>query len=174
MELITPGIGLIFWTTVVFLVLFFVLKKYAWPSVLSMLKEREQAIESALSAAEKAREEIQNIHADNEKLLREARIQSDEILRSAEELRKETIGKAQNEAQKEYDRIVENARQAIENEKQAAIVELQNEVAKLSLDIAEKILREEMKNKQQYDSLIEKSITDAKLQNEWLPPNVWI
>jgi F-type H+-transporting ATPase subunit b len=126
-----------------------------------MLKERETAISNALSAAEKAREEMKQLHADNEKLLREARVQSDEILHRANEMRKETIGKAQNEAQKEYERILESARFAIENEKKAALVELQNEVAKLSLDIAEKILREEMKNKQQYDSLIEKTIQDV-------------
>ncbi len=163
MELITPGIGLIFWMTLIFLVLFFALKRFAWPMILSMLKEREEAINNALHTAEKAREEIKNLHADNERLLREARIQSDEILRNAEEIRKETIGKAQNEAQKEYERILENARLAIENEKKSAIIELQNEVAKLSIDIAEKILCEEMKNKQQYDALIEKSIQDANL-----------
>ena len=166
MDLITPNIGLVFWMTLIFLALFFVLKKFAWPSILSMLKEREEAICNALNAAEKAREEIKNLHTDNEKLLREARIQSDEILRSADEMRKQTIGKAQNEAQKEYERIIENARLAIENEKKAAIIELQNEVAKLSIDIAEKILREELKNKQQYDILIEKSIKDVNLHKQ--------
>jgi F-type H+-transporting ATPase subunit b len=163
MELITPGIGLVFWMTLTFLVLFFALKKFAWPSVLSMLKEREEAISNALSAAEKAREEIKELHADNEKLLREARIQSEEILHRADEMRKQTIGRAQNEAQKEFERIVGTARETIENEKRAAIMELQNEVAKLSIDIAEKILREEMKNKQQYDKMIEKSINDINL-----------
>jgi F-type H+-transporting ATPase subunit b len=166
MELISPNIGLVFWTTLIFLILFFGLKKFAWPSILTMLKERETAISNALSAAEKAREEIKHLHADNEKLLREARIQSEEILRRADEMRKETIGKAQNEAQKEYERILENARFAIENEKNAAIVELQNEVAKLSIDIAEKILGEEMKNKQQYDKMIEKSIQDININKQ--------
>jgi F-type H+-transporting ATPase subunit b len=161
--LLDPGIGLIFWMTLVFLALFFVLKKFAWPFILKALTEREGAIASALSAAEKAREEIKNLHIDNERLLREARIQSDEILRRANEMRKETVGKAQNEAQKEYERIIENARLAIENEKKAAIIELKNEVAKLSIDIAEKILREEMKNKWQYDALMEKSIKDVNL-----------
>ncbi|MCL2683465.1 MAG: F0F1 ATP synthase subunit B [Bacteroidales bacterium] len=165
LDLITPNIGLVFWMTVVFLVLFFALKKFAWPSVLSILKEREEAIENALTAAEKAREEIKNLNADNEKLLREARIQSEEILRSADEMRKQTIGKAQNEAQKEYERIIENARLAVENEKKAAIAELQNEVAKLSIDIAEKILREELKNKQNYNALIEKSIKEVNLHH---------
>ena len=160
MELISPNIGLVFWTTLTFLVLFLLLKKFAWPVILSTLKERETAIANALSAAEKAREEMKQLHSDNEKLLREARMQCDEILRRGNEMRKEAIGKAQNEAQKEYDRLLENARLAIETEKKAAIVELQNEVAKLSIDIAEKILREEMKNKQQYDKLIEKSIQD--------------
>jgi len=163
MELITPGIGLIFWMTLIFLVLFFALKKFAWPVILSTLKEREEAIKNALTAAEKAREEIKNLHTDNERLLREARIQSDEILLSANEIRKQTIGKAQNEALKEYDRIIESARFAIENEKKAAIIELRNEVAKLSIDIAEKIIREELKNKIQYDALIDKSIKDVTL-----------
>jgi len=160
MELIKPDIGLLFWTVLIFLVLFFVLKRFAWPPILTMLKERETAISNALSAAEKAREEMKEIHADNEKLLREARIQSDEILRRANEIRQETIGKAQNEAIKEYERLLGNARQAIENEKKTAITELQNELARHSINIAEKILREEMKNKQQYDKLIEKSIQE--------------
>ena len=165
MELITPNAGLIFWTTLIFLILFLILKKFAWPSILSMLKEREQAISNALSAAEKAREECKNLYADNEKLLREARMQSDEILRTANDMRKQLIGQAQNDAQKEYERIIENARETIDNEKQAAIIELQNEVAKLSIDIAEKILREEMKNKKQHDELIRKSITDVNLKS---------
>jgi len=166
MELIKPDLGLLFWTALIFLTLFFVLKKFAWPPILSMLKEREAAISEALSAAEKAREEIKELHADNEKLLREARIQSDEILRRANEIRKETIGKAQNEAQKEYARLLENARLAIENEKKSAITELQNELAKLSIDIAEKILREKMKNKQQYDKMIEKTIQDVNFAKQ--------
>ena len=166
MELIKPDLGLLFWTVLIFLTLFFVLKKFAWPPILSMLKEREAAISDALSAAEKAREEIKELHADNEKLLREARIQSDEILRRANEIRKETIGKAQNEAQKEYARLLENARLAIENEKKSAITELQNELAKLSIDIAEKILREKMKNKQQYDKMIEKTIQDVNFAKQ--------
>jgi len=166
MELIKPDLGLVFWTVLIFLVLFFVLKKFAWPAILSMLKEREAAISDALSAAEKAREEIKELHADNEKLLREARIQSDEILRRAEEIRKETIGKAQNEAQKEYSRLLENARLAIENEKKSAITELQNELARLSIDIAEKILREKMKNKQQYDKMIEKTIQEVNFTKQ--------
>ena len=161
MELIKPGIGLVFWTVLIFLVLFFALKKFAWPPILSMLKEREIAISDALSAAEKAREDIKNLHADNEKLLREARVESDEILRKANEIHKETIAKAQNDAQKESERLLEKARLVIENEKKAAVVELQNELAKFSINIAEKILREEMKNKQQYDKFIEKSIQDV-------------
>ncbi len=165
MEILNPGIGLIFWTTLIFAILFFALSKFAWPSILSMLSEREQNISNALNAAEKAREELKDLHADNEKLLREARMQCDELLRNADEMRKEMIGKAQNDAKQEYDRIVENAKNTIENEKRAAIIELKNEVAKLSIDIAEKILREEMENKKQYDNLIEKSILDVNLNN---------
>jgi F-type H+-transporting ATPase subunit b len=160
MELISPNIGLVFWTTLIFLIFFLILRKFAWPVILTMLKERETAISNALRAAEKAREEIKNLHADNEKLLREARIQSTEILRRAEEMRQETVQKSQNEAQKEYERILGNARFAIENEKKAAITELQNELAKFSIDIAEKILKEEMKNKQQYDKMIEKYVQE--------------
>ena len=163
MELITPGIGLTFWTTLIFLMLFFLLKKFAWPVILSVLKDRERAIAEALNAAEKAREEIKELHIDNEKLLRETRIQCDEILHKADERRKEVIGKAQNEAHKEYERIIGKAREAIENEKKAAIIQLENEVARLSIDIAEKILREEMKNKRQYDKMIEKSIQDVNI-----------
>jgi F-type H+-transporting ATPase subunit b len=161
MELITPDIGLVFWTLIIFLTLFLLLKKFAWPPILSMLKERESAISNALNAAEKAREEIKNLQVNNERLLVEARRVSDDILRRAEEIRRETIAKAQFEAHEEYDRILEDARLAIENEKKSAIIELQNELARLSIDIAEKILREEMKNKHQYDRLIDKTLQDA-------------
>ena len=163
MDLITPNIGLIFWTTLIFLTLFFGLKKLAWPAILSMLKDRELAISRALKAAEKAREEVEKLHISNEKMLVEARRISDDIMRRAEETRRETIAKAQFEANDEYKRIIDQARVAIENEKNVAIAELHNELAKLSIDIAEKILREELNNKQQYDKLIEKSLQEAKL-----------
>jgi F-type H+-transporting ATPase subunit b len=164
MELIKPDIGLVFWTVLIFLVFFLILRKFVWPVILTMLKERETAISDALNAAKKAREEIKNLQADNEKLLREARVQSSEILHRADEMRKEMIGQAQNEAHKEYKRILESARLAIENEKKSALTELQNEVAKLSIDIAEKILREEMRNKHQYDKFIEKTIEDINFK----------
>ena len=165
-RLITPDIWLIFWTTLIFLLLFFALKKFAWPPILSVLKQREEAIKNALIAAEKAREEIKNLHSDNEKLLREARVQSEEILHGADKMCKQLIGKAQNEAHKEYERIVETARQTIEREKKAALVELKNEMAKLSIGVAEKILREEMKNKRQYEGLLDKSIADINLNSK--------
>lgn len=161
MEILTPAIGLIFWTTIIFLLLFLALRKFAWPVIIKMLAEREQNIANALQAAEKAREELENLNADNEKLMREARMQCTEMLQNAENIRKELIGKAQNDAKQEYEKIVAEAMKNIENEKQAAIIELKNEVAKLSINIAEKILRQEMNNTQQYNNLIEKSIQDA-------------
>jgi F-type H+-transporting ATPase subunit b len=162
--LLNPNVGLIVWTMLIFLVLFFALKKFAWPVILSTLKERENEISRALNAAEKARKEMEKLHVSNEKLLQEARSVSSDILRRADEMRRETIAKAQIEANKEYEYILENARLAIENEKKAAIVELQNEVAELSIDIAEKILRDELKNKKQYDELIHKSIKNVNFR----------
>lgn len=163
MELVTPGIGLIFWTTLVFLILFFVLSKYAWKPILSSVNEREQKIQDALYLAEKTKEEMARIQADNQSLLREARDERDKILKEAKEAKDAIVGEAKNLAQKEANKLLENARLAIQNEKMAAITELKNQVATLSLDIAEKILKNELSSSDKQKTYVNTLLQDVNV-----------
>jgi F-type H+-transporting ATPase subunit b len=162
MELIQPGIGLIFWMTLSFFIVIFILKKFAWKPILNGLKEREKSIEEALNAAEKAREAMKNLKADNEKLLQEAKEERDNILRDARKMKENIITEAKEKAQAEANRIVEGALVTIENEKNAAVHDLKNQIATLSIEIAEKILKEELKTKGKQKELIDKLISEIK------------
>lgn len=163
MELVNPGIGLIFWMTLAFGTVFFVLSKFAWPSILRALKEREQHIEEALQAADITKEEMKKLKIDNEKLLREAKDERDAILNDARKIRDKMIDEARIRANEEADRIVESARERIENEKMAAMVEMKNQIAKVSIDIAEMILREKMKSDKAQTDFIERIIDESRL-----------
>jgi F-type H+-transporting ATPase subunit b len=163
MELVNPGIGLIFWMTLAFGTVFFVLSKFAWPSILRALKEREQHIEEALQAADITKEEMKKLKIDNEKLLKEAKDERDAILNDARKIRDKMIDEARIRANEEADRIVESARERIENEKMAAMVEMKNQIAKVSIDIAEMILREKMKSDKAQTDFIERIIDESRL-----------
>lgn len=163
MDLVTPGIGLMFWATFTFLLLLILLRKFAWKPILSMVKEREKSIEEALSAAQKAKEQMETLTANNEKIIIEARIERDQMLKEAREIKEKIIGEAANAAKEEGRKLLEQARQNIELEKTAAIVEIKNQVANLSVEIAEKILRKELSNDAKQKELIEAMIKDAKL-----------
>jgi len=163
MELVNPGIGLIFWMTLAFGTVFFVLSKFAWPSILRALKEREQHIEEALQAADITKEEMKKLKIDNEKLLKEAKDERDAILNDARKIRDKIIDEARIRANEEADRIVESARERIENEKMAAMVEMKNQIAKVSIDIAEMILREKMKSDKAQTDFIERIIDESRL-----------
>jgi len=163
MDLITPEIGLFFWQTIVFLVLLFLMAKFAWKPILSSVKNREQSINDALASAENARKEMQNLQSDNEQLLKEARAERDAILREARELKEKVITDASDEAKVKADKIVADAKRSIELEKQSAMAELKNHVAELSVEIAEKIVRKELSDKNEQHQMIEKMIGDAKL-----------
>ncbi|TRO67346.1 F0F1 ATP synthase subunit B [Christiangramia sabulilitoris] len=163
MDLITPEIGLFFWQTVVFLVLLFLMAKFAWKPILSSVKNREESINDALASAENARKEMQNLRSDNEQLLKEARAERDAILREARELKEKVITDASEEAKVKADKIVADAKRSIELEKQSAMAELKNHVAELSVEIAEKIVRKELSGKNEQHQMIEKMIGDAKL-----------
>ena len=141
MELITPGLGLIIWTSLSFLMLLGILSQFAWKPILAGLKERETNISDALSAAEKAKADIQKLQADNEKLLNEARAERDKILREAAAAAAEMIASAKGKAEAEGAKAMEVAKSAIANEKQAALVEIKNTAAVLSVEIAEKLLQ---------------------------------
>ena len=163
MDLVTPGIGLIFWQTLTFLVVLFLLSKFAWKPIMSSLREREESIETALSQAEKARLEMQSLMANNEKLLAEARVERDRILREAQEAGNQMIEEARGKASAEGNRMVEQARIAINMEKQAALTEVQNLVGSLSINIAEKLLRRELSDNQSQQELVKEYLKEAQL-----------
>ena len=142
--MVEPAIGLIFWTSLVFVVLLVLLKVFAWKPILSAVNKREQSIREALESAELAKEEIARLTADNKELLKEAHIERDNILKRAKEVEAGIIAEAKNIAKVQADKLVEQAREVIQTEKQAAVTELKNQVAVLSIEIAEKIVREQL------------------------------
>jgi F-type H+-transporting ATPase subunit b len=163
MELVQPAFGLVFWMLVSFLIVLFILGKFAWKPILKALKERETSIEDALRSADKAREAMETLKADNEKLLNEARAERERMLREARDTKDAIINEAKGKATTEANRLLQMAREAINNEKQAAITELKNQVATLSIEIAEKILREQLKDSAKQKELAEKYLKEVKL-----------
>ena len=160
MDLVMPGIGLLFWMTLTFSILLILLKKFAWKPIMASLKEREQDISSSLEIAKQTKVEMKQLQADNQKLLAQAREERDEILTSANKTKDQIISEAKDKAQKEADRIVESARENIQNEKRAALSEIKVLVAELSVEIAEKILKAELSDKDKQSNLVE-----SQLQN---------
>jgi len=158
MDLVMPGIGLIFWMTLVFSILLLLLKKFAWKPIMTSLKEREQDISSSLAMAKQTKAEMKQLQADNEKLLVQAREERDAILNEAKTTKDQIINEAKGKAQTEADRIVESARVDIENEKRAALTEIKTQVAELSIEIAEKVLKAELSNKAEQSKLVEKQL----------------
>lgn len=163
MDLITPGSGLIFWQLFGFLGLLFILIKFAWKPMLAALEERESSIENALKAAEKARNEMANLKADNEKLLQEARLERDTILKKAQEASLKMIEDAKNEASKVAAQQIENAKAVIETEKRAALTEVKNQVAILTLEVTEKLLRKTLSDEKAQKALVDEFVKDIKL-----------
>ncbi|QCR24194.1 F0F1 ATP synthase subunit B [Pontibacter sp. SGAir0037] len=163
MELVTPGIGLIFWQTLTFLIVLFLLSKVAWKPIMNALRERETNIENALSAAEKAKLEMQGLKAENEKLLAEARLERDKILKEATEAGNNIVESAKVKANEEGSRMIASAREAIETEKRAAIAEVKNMAAAMSLEIAERILRRELNDPQAQQALAQQYINEVTL-----------
>lgn len=163
MELVTPGLGLLFWMTLAFGILFFILKKFAWKPILTMISEREKSIEDALNAAEKAKKEMRELNAINEKLLNDAKIERDNMLKEAREVKEQLIKEAKDKAKNESEKLLVAAREAIVNEKNAAITEVKNQVASLSIEIAEKILKGELSNDAKQKALNEQLLNDIKL-----------
>lgn len=163
MELVTPGIGLIFWQLVTFLVVLFLLSKFAWKPIMNSLKERDASIAQALSQAERAKIEMQTLKSENEKLLAEARLERDRILKEATESGNAMVESAKNKANEEGARMITQAREAIEVEKKAALAEVKNLAATLSIDIAEKILRKELQNENAQQELVKNYIAEVNL-----------
>lgn len=160
MQLVTPDIGLLFWMLVSFLIVFFILKKFAWKVILNMLHEREYKIEQDLKAAEKARDEIEKMHANNERILNEARAEREKIYREAQEMKDIIVGEAREQAIREKEKIMMDARASIESEKILAIREIRNTFAELSVRVAEKLLRRELSKDQKQKELVEQMIKE--------------
>ena len=146
MQLVTPAIGLMFWTVVIFILLLIILKKFAWKPILKAVDDRNSSIEEALSAAEKAKEEMAELSSNNEKILYEARIERDAIIKEARGIKEQTIADAKNKASEEAEKIILSAKEQINNEKMKAMTELKNQVADIAITIAEKIIQSELKD----------------------------
>lgn len=163
MNLLTPDFGLIFWQAITFLVVLFVLGKFAWKPIMGSLKERESSIEEALLSAEKAKKEMLFLQAENEKLLDEARKERDKILKEALAAANQIKEDAKAETQKISSKMIEDARAVINTEKQAALNEVKNQVATLSLEIAEKLLRKNLSSDKEQKELVGKFVKEVKL-----------
>ncbi|TAF26657.1 MAG: ATP synthase F0 subunit B [Runella slithyformis] len=163
MELLTPAVGLLFWMVLVFLILFVILRLSAWKPILNGLKERETQIQSALDLAEKTRNEMAKMQADNQKLLAEARLERDGILKAARDVADKTIAEAKDKAQIEGKKLVEDAREAINNERASVVAQMRKEMVTLSLEIAEKVLRKELSDKPAQEKLVSELVKDAHL-----------
>ena len=162
--LLTPAFGTVVWSTIAFLVVLFLLRKMAWGPILTALKEREESIATALNEADKARSEMSALQADNERLLQEARAERDGMLREAREMADKLVADAKGKAKEEAAREAESAREAIATERKAAVAELKSEVAKLSVSIAEQLIRAELADAGKQEALVSKLINESPLK----------
>jgi len=157
------SVGLFIMQAVILVILIVLMRKFAWKPILDALQSREDGIQNALEAAENAKVEMQNLQADNDKLLKEARAEREEMLKEARELKNKMIEDAKTEAQEQANAMIAQAQAAIESEKKSAMAELKGHVAGLSLEIAEKVVRQELSNKDKQIELVESMLGDAKL-----------
>ena len=164
MDLITPDVGLLFWTLISFTILYLILRKFAWGPILGAVNEREEGIRNALLLAEKAREEMASLQSDNEQTLKKARAEREALFKEAREIKQKLIDEAKNQAKSEAKKIIIQAQETIQSEKNAAIVDLKNQVASLSVDIAEKVLQENVSNDKAQMSLVQELIKDVRLK----------
>jgi len=149
--------------TILFLLLIFLMVKFAWKPILRALNDREEGIKNALESADLAKREMENLNADNERLLKEAREERDSLMKEARELKAKMIDDAKEEAKAEADKMIKNAQAAIESEKKAAVADIKNQVASLSVEIAEKVVKEELSNKDKQLKLVADMLGDATL-----------
>ncbi|MBR3828363.1 MAG: F0F1 ATP synthase subunit B [Bacteroidales bacterium] len=161
--LVSPGLGVIVWMVIAFGILAFILIKWGWPVILKALDDREKTINESLNAAEKVRAEMAQLQAHNEDLLKQAKLERDEMLRNARLTSEQIIEEARQKATIEADRIVENARENINYEKLKAMHELKNQIATLSIDIAEKLIKEELADPQRANEIVSRQIENIHL-----------
>lgn len=165
MELITPDIGLLFWMTLAFGIVFFVLAKFAFPVINNMLKQREEEINTALEKAERTHQEMEKLQANNEMLLAQAREERDKILNEARQIHDKFIESAKIKANEEKDRIIESAREMIEHEKMAAATEIKNQIADFSIKVAEKVLQKDLASDKEQLDYINRLLDDIENKN---------
>jgi F-type H+-transporting ATPase subunit b len=163
MKLVTPDFGLVIWMTLTFLTVLFLLSKFAWKPILKMISEREKTIEDALLSAENAKQEMARLTANNESLLREAQAERDAMLKIARETKDQIINEARAKATTEAERLIAIARESINNEKMAAVTELKNQVAQLSLQVAEKLVKQQLTSDEKQKELANTLINELKL-----------
>ena len=161
--LVSPDPGLFIWSTVAFLILFFLLSKFAWKPIVKALDERERSIEDALSKAEMAKAEMAKLISENEDLLKEARLERDSILKEAKEIKDQIINDAKDQAKTEGAKLIEKAKDEITNQKLAAMAEIKNQVSSLSLAIAEKVLRKQLEDQDKQQALVNDLLKEVKL-----------
>lgn len=163
MELLLPKLGLLVWTLLAFLVVFYILKKFAWPAIINGLNEREQSIADALSTAEKVKAEMAQMKSEHEALLAQAREERAQILKEARETKEKIINESKDAAKSEASKIVAEAQAAIEAQKMAAITDVKNQVGKMVIEVSEKILRRELGNKEAQETYIKGLVNEVKL-----------
>ena len=166
MSLITPDFGLFFWMTVVFLVVLFILWKYGFPVIVNMTNERKAFIDESLRKAHEASERLANIQKEGEVILQEAREKQALILKEAAETRDAIVDKAESKAREEGARLLNDAKAQIEAEKQNAIRDIRAQVAELSVQIAEKVLREKLSDSKEQNALIDRLLDDISVENK--------
>ncbi|HZY39772.1 MAG TPA: F0F1 ATP synthase subunit B [Mucilaginibacter sp.] len=163
MDLVSPNPGLILWTAISFLILLFILGKYAWKPILKAVSDRENSIESALLKADAVREEMARLTSENEALLKQARAERDSILAEATKVKNQIIYDAKEAAQKEGARQIEIARIEINSQKAIAMADVKNQVASLSIEIAEKVLRKQFEDSKKQDEMVKELLKEVKL-----------
>jgi F-type H+-transporting ATPase subunit b len=163
MQLLTPGLGLIIWTLLSFLVVFYILKKYAWPSILGGLRKREQTIADSLATAEKIKSEMAHMKSEHEALLAKAREERAQMLKEARETKDKIVNEAKEQSKVEANKIITEAQAAINAQKMAALTEVKNEVGKLVIEVTEKILRRELSDREAQETHIKELVDEIKL-----------
>ncbi len=159
-SILTPDIGLIFWTAIAFLILLFILRKYAWNPILRALRDREKTIEDALSSADEAKKEMEQLKADNEKLIKEAKEERSRILAEAKETKEKIVNEAHEKAKADADKIMQDARKEIENQKAQAQAEMKNQAASLAIEVSRKILRRELSDTSAQEKYVEELVEE--------------
>ena len=161
--MIEPGIGLLFWMTLTFLILLFLLAKFAWKPILAAVNEREVTIVDSLNQAKLAKQEVLNLKAENEIIIREAKVERDNILKEARQIKDRIVGEAKDLAKTEGDKMIEQARQSIQMEKAAAMSDIKNQISTLSVNIAETILKQKLDNDGAQNALVENMLNKTNL-----------